>query len=649
MRQFTNSICMLLAGLLLAVATTGCDKTKSPVDAAVLPPALAALEKGAANGEIEAQYRLALAYLGWEDAPKKEGPQTPWEKDPIRRDDLDKFPVDEVKAALWLEKAAAQGHVGAQRELGLLYLPKFVDPDDYLPPLPPGAVLDKEPNAVRVEKAARTAMAWFAKAAANGDAESQLQLGIAYATGNGVDTNRDESIAWYRKAAEQGNRSAQFNLGVQLLQSNPSADAAREGVGWLEKAAAQGFAAASSQLGWMYWEGAGVERDKTIAVKHYLKAAEGGNAYAQRTLGGAYYGGLGAEKDLPTAAMWIERAAMQGDTEAEAVMGFLHYEGEGLPKDAAKASDWYQKAARKGHQLAQRELGLMYFKGDGRPEDKVLGYAWVNLASTGGDESTVSLRNSLERSMSSQEIAESQRLASSWKVGETLARTVTASAGTQPGKSAGTMAKAGSGTVFVVSSDGHAITNQHVVNGCKELRLQGTDSAFKLVTADVVNDLALLKLPEPEARSAPLSTDPAKTRQGEEIVVFGFPLNSVLSSGGNLTPGVVSALTGLGNNTNQIQITAPVQPGSSGSPVLNKKGEVVAVVSQKLSDSVMAKATGSVGQNVNFAVNGQTLRSFLDANQIKYKSGAGFFAGEKSTADLADAARQWTRVVECWK
>jgi S1-C subfamily serine protease len=251
--------------------------------------------------------------------------------------------------------------------------------------------------------------------------------------------------------------------------------------------------------------------------------------------------------------------------------------------------------------------------------------------------------------MNPADLTEAQRLSSTWKLGESLVRAGTKSAGTQQGTSTAATGKVGSGTVFIVSSDGHAITNQHVVNGCKELRLQGTDLALRLVTADAVNDLALLKLPEPESRSAPLSADPAKTRQGEDIVVFGFPLNSVLSSGGNLTPGVVSALTGLGNNTNQIQITAPVQPGSSGSPVLNKKGEVVAVVSQKISDVALVKATGAVGQNVSFAVNGQTLRSFLDANQVKYKSGAGFFAGEKSPADLADAARQWTHVVECWK
>ena len=180
------------------------------------------------------------------------------------------------------------------------------------------------------------------------------------------------------------------------------------------------------------------------------------------------------------------------------------------------------------------------------------------------------------------------------------------------------------------------------------MRIEGRDGVAKHVTEDAVNDLALVQIPGEVKAAASIANDPAKLRQGEDIVVFGFPLNSLLSSGGNLTPGVVSAMTGLGNNTNQIQITAPIQPGSSGSPVMNKKGEVVGVVSMKLSDSKMAKATGSIGQNVNFAVSGQTLRTFLDTHKVEYRSG-GLLSFEKSTADLADEARKWTLVVECWK
>ena len=69
----------------------------------------------------------------------------------------------------------------------------------------------------------------------------------------------------------------------------------------------------------------------------------------------------------------------------------------------------------------------------------------------------------------------------------------------------------------------------------------------------------------------------------------------------------------------------------------------------KLSDTKMVKSTGSVGQNVNFAVNGQTVKSFLDANKVPYKTGGGFFSREKNNADIAEEARKSTMLVECWK
>ena len=63
----------------------------------------------------------------------------------------------------------------------------------------------------------------------------------------------------------------------------------------------------------------------------------------------------------------------------------------------------------------------------------------------------------------------------------------------------------------------------------------------------------------------------------------------------------------------------------------------------------MTKLTGQVGQNVNFAVNGQTVKSFLNANKVPYKTGGSLFKMEKSNADIADEARKWTVLVECWK
>ncbi len=289
----------------------------------------------------------------------------------------------------------------------------------------------------------------------------------------------------------------------------------------------------------------------------------------------------------------------------------------------------------------------MYYSGEGVPTDFVLAYAWYNLAAAGGQNDAVKSREFIEKRLSSIHIAEAQRLGSNWQKGQVLARE-----GRSPGvvstEPPSGLAKKRTGTLFLVSKAGHAITNHHVIAGCKELRIAGRAGDAKLITEDSANDLALIQVSGTVQATAPLAADPFKLRQGEDIVVFGFPLNSLLSSGGNLTLGVVSALTGLGNDTNQIQITASIQPGSSGSPVLNKKGEVVAMVSMKLSDRKMAAATGQVGQNVNFAIRGQTLRAFLDAHNVDYTSGAGWLLREKSIPDLGDEARKWTLIVDCW-
>jgi len=302
------------------------------------------------------------------------------------------------------------------------------------------------------------------------------------------------------------------------------------------------------------------------------------------------------------------------------------------------------------------QMAYMYGNGVGTETENVLAYAWANLgiSDKGMRDWSQTSRGRTEKLLNNDEKAEAQRLSAAWKIGKDIVREkptkteATLSGATVPKADANNLAKIGNATTFIVSKTGQAITNHHVIEGCKELRVEGRDGIAKVTTSDVVNDIALIQVPGTTKAAAAINADPTKLRQGEDIIVFGFPLNAVLSSGGNLTPGIVSAMTGLGNNTNQIQITAPIQPGSSGSPVLNRKGEVIGVVSMKLSDSKMAKATGQIGQNVNFAVSGQTLKTFLDTHKVEYRS-VGLLSFEKSTADLADEARKWTLVVECWK
>ena len=456
-----------------------------------------------------------------------------------------------------------------------------------------------------------------------------------------------KAVGWYQKAAEQGLPDAQLNLGGMYFNGEGVPKDVAKTVEWWQKAAKQGYINAQRNLGVMYDEGLGVPKNAAKAMEWYRKAAELANAEAQFNLGGMYRDGKGVPKDAAKAAEWFQKAAAQGLAEAQYSLGRMYHSGKGVPKDSVKAVQWYQKAAAQGHPDAQATLGLLYAVGEGIPLDRVRAYAWLNLAAAQGYSVAADLRNSTEGEMTPAQVAEGQRLASSWKKGDTLQTTGRSVLGDT--ENAGMLIKHATGTAFVVSRDAHALTNQHVILGCKEVRVAGSDGIAKVITSDSVNDLALLQFPGKSIEMASLNAAPGSLRQGEDVVVFGYPLNSMLSSGGNLTPGTLSALTGLGNNTNQIQITAPIQPGSSGSPVLDKKGNVIGVVSMKLDDGVAAKATGQIPQNVNFAVNGQTTKAFLDANKVPYKVGGGLFSREKNNADIAEDAKKWTVLVECWK
>lgn len=464
----------------------------------------------------------------------------------------------------------------------------------------------------------------------------------------------EENFAETKRKAEVGDASEQSNLGWMYDNGEGVHKDAAKAVEWFQKAAAQGHAGAQYNLGLMYAKGKGVPKDVAKAEEWYQKAATKwwqeaaqGDAHAQFNLGVMYANGEGVPKDAAKAVEWYQKAATQGDAKAQFSLAKMYYSGKGVLRDDAKVAEWTQKAAAQGDAFAQHALGRLYEEGYGVGKNVVLAYAWSNLAAAQGNDTARKNRDIYESQLTPAQRAEGQRLASNWKKGDILQASSDILAGSISPD--GKPSKQGTGTAFAVSGTGHALTNQHVINGCAEVKVAGREGVTKVITSDSVNDLALLQLPGKTKNTASLNPDPGKLRQGEDIILFGYPLNSVLSSGGNLTPGTISALTGLGNNTNQIQITAPIQPGSSGSPVMDKKGNVVGVVSTKLSDSKMAKATGSIGQNVNFAVNGQTVRAFLDANQVPYKTGGGFFSREKSNADIAEEARKWTVLVECWK
>jgi S1-C subfamily serine protease len=94
-----------------------------------------------------------------------------------------------------------------------------------------------------------------------------------------------------------------------------------------------------------------------------------------------------------------------------------------------------------------------------------------------------------------------------------------------------------------------------------------------------------------------------------------------------------------------MQISAPVQPGNSGGPLLDSSGKVAGVVAAKINAIKIAKITGTIPENISFAIKTGALRDFLDKGAIRYKLGNS--EGEMKTADIAQNAPKYTLHVSC--
>lgn len=134
-------------------------------------------------------------------------------------------------------------------------------------------------------------------------------------------TEIDNSLSCTKKAAEQGYADAQFNLGKCYANGDGVPQDYTEAVKWYKKAAEQGNAHAQNSLGDCYYYGKGVQEDDTEAVKWFKKAAEQGDAYAQCNLGNCYNYGKGVPQDYTEAVKWYKKAAEQGCAEAHFILG----------------------------------------------------------------------------------------------------------------------------------------------------------------------------------------------------------------------------------------------------------------------------------------------------------------------------------------
>jgi S1-C subfamily serine protease len=200
----------------------------------------------------------------------------------------------------------------------------------------------------------------------------------------------------------------------------------------------------------------------------------------------------------------------------------------------------------------------------------------------------------------------------------------------------------GSGILF---AKGVVVTNNHVISQCAKVEVvySGQRYPAQVKKRDEKNDLALLDVLNLSSASYPALR--RKALSGESVMVAGYPLSGMLSSDVIVTDGIVNALSGAANNASQLQISAPVQPGNSGGPLIDKSGAVIGVVVSKFNALRAAAVTGDVAQNINFAIKPEVLRTFLESESFSLVStDVGL---RLDTEVIAEKAKSFTLKVEC--
>lgn len=156
------------------------------------------------------------------------------------------------------------------------------------------------------------------------------------------------------------------------------------------------------------------------------------------------------------------------------------------------------------------------------------------------------------------------------------------------------------GTGFFVSKDGDIITNRHVINGASRIRVKTRDGRTyrvnRVIGVDKHGDLACIRANIPMEGVRPLQIETSLPEVGERVVVLGNPKGLERTA----SDGIVSAVRHTPGFGRVVQITAPISPGSSGSPVINSRGRVIGVVAFLME-----------GQNLNFSISGERVERLV--------------------------------------
>ena len=535
---------------------------------------------------------------------------------------------EKIKAFEYFKKSAEQGFVKSQMTLALMYY-------------------DIEDG----DKDMMQAIYWYKKAAGQGEVVAQLRLAIIYDLGEGVAKDTGQAAYWYKKAAEQGDAIAQFRVGVMYHSGESVSFDPKQAAYWYQKAAVQGNAMAQFRLAEMYRIGEGVTKDIEQAVVWYKKAADSGykpaqdyiedttnkddmvttyenlkklagqgKAEAQYALGIMYYFGDGVPKDFAQAAYWYRKAAEQEYAMAQFRLAIMYTRAEGVKKDIGQSVYWLRKAAEQGLGKAQLIMGLTYASGIDVPKDELEGLAWLYLARSNGQEKLAADRISIvERELGKDgSLAAQQR---SKEIAKRINVQISNNNSQNPSTSVNAISSASmemlnNGSGVFISQDGLILTAAHVIAGASSIKVL-TQQGLLLATVvqvDATNDVALLRC-KGQFTVARVANS-KDVRLGRSIFTIGFPQVDLQGFSPKLTKGEISSLAGMHDDPRHWQISAPIQPGNSGGPLFDNNGDVIGIIVSKLDEIAVAAQTGSLSQNVNYALKSAYIRPLLEEQNI---------------------------------
>jgi len=202
-----------------------------------------------------------------------------------------------------------------------------------------------------------------------------------------------------------------------------------------------------------------------------------------------------------------------------------------------------------------------------------------------------------------------------------------------------------SGSGFAISSNGLIVTNHHVISGAKSIKIRGINGDFskrynaKIVIEDKKNDLAIIQIDDTAFTSIgtiPFLINGKTVDVGNSIYVLGYPLRASMGDEIKLTNGIVSSKSGFQGDVTSYQISAPIQPGNSGGPLFDDKGNLIGIVNAKHASA----------ENASYAIKASYLLNLFDLMNISPKLPTVNSLTGKSLTEQVKILKKYTYIVE---